>query len=95
MESLKPLGSGFTVKAIGSKQIIRSVPKELNHDQSKVLEAAQVIGYITVSMLQLNLRWSRARAVAVLDDLVADSLLWVDLQATETEYWTPQELGGT
>lgn len=94
VESLKPLGSGFTVKALGSKQVVRSVPKELNRDQSKVLEAAQVVGYATVSMLQLNLKWSRARAVAVLDDLVADSLLWVDLQAIETEYWTPQELGG-
>ena len=94
VQSLEPLSSGFTVMKVGPKQIIRSVPKELNLDQSRVLEAVQVIGYVTVSMLQLNLRWSRARARAVIDDLVADSLLWVDSQADEVEYWTPQELGG-
>ena len=73
---------------LGAKQMIRSVPKELNTDQAIVLEAIQVLGHVTVSMLQVNLRWARARAVAVIDDLVADSLVWVDLQAEETEYWT-------
>lgn len=74
---------------LGSVQMIRSVPKELNTDQSTVLEAVQVIGYVTVSMLHLNLNWEKARASAVIEDLVADSLVWVDLQARETEYWTP------
>lgn len=74
---------------LGAKQMIRSVPKELNTDQAIVLEAIQVLGYVTVSMLQINLRWARPRAVAVIDDLVAESLVWVDLQAEETEYWTP------
>lgn len=74
---------------IGSKQMIRSVPKELNTDQSTVLEAMQILGYVTVSMLQANLQWERARAVAVIEDLVADSLVWVDAQAEEKEYWRP------
>lgn len=69
--------------------MIRSVPKELNTDQSKVLEVIQVLGYVTVSMLQINLHWEQARAVAVIDDLVTDSLVWVDEQAEEIEYWTP------
>ncbi|KAG9532304.1 ESCRT-2 complex, partial [Aureobasidium melanogenum] len=97
VKSLEPLGSGFTVMKIGSKQMIRSVPKELNTDQSTVLEAIQVLGYVTVSMLQLNLGWERARAVAVIDDLVADSVVWVDAQADEKEYWSPalmHEIGG-
>lgn len=68
--------------------MIRSVPKELNNDQAVVLEAIQILGYVTISMLQINLRWNRARAVAVIEDLTADSLVWVDLQAEETEYWT-------
>ncbi|KAF2097932.1 ELL complex subunit Eap30 [Rhizodiscina lignyota] len=89
VKSLEPLGSGFTIMKLGSKQMIRSVPKELNTDQSIVLEAIQLLGYVTVSMLQINLHWERARAVAVIDDLVADSLLWVDLQCEETEYWSP------
>lgn len=69
--------------------MIRSVPKELNTDQATVLEAIQILGYVTVSMLQINLKWERARAVAVIDDLVADSLVWVDKQSDETEYWSP------
>ncbi|KAF2086687.1 EAP30/Vps36 family protein [Saccharata proteae CBS 121410] len=89
VDSLKPLGSGFTIMKLGHKQMIRSVPKELNTDQSTVLEAIQVLGYVTVSMLQLNLGWERARAVAIIDDLMNDSLVWVDKQTEETEYWSP------
>ncbi|KAL2355495.1 RNA polymerase II transcription factor complex subunit [Cryomyces antarcticus] len=89
VKSLAPLGSGFTIMHLGSKQMIRSVPKELNTDQSTVLEAIQVLGYVTVSMLQVNLQWEGARAVAVIDDLISDSLVWVDEQAEETEYWSP------
>ena len=92
VKSLKPLCSGFSEIKLGTKTMIRSIPKELNPDQAVVLEAVQVLGYITVSMLQINLRWNRARASAVLDDLVEDSLLWVDTQAEETEYWTPASI---
>lgn len=74
---------------IGHRSLIRSVPKELNTDQSTVLEAIQVLGYVTVSMLQLNLNWERPRAHAVVEDLMADSLVWVDTQAGENEYWSP------
>ena len=42
VESLKPLGSGFTVIELGRRQMIRSVPKELNTDQATVMEAIQV-----------------------------------------------------
>ncbi|EOD48941.1 uncharacterized protein LTHEOB_3931 [Neofusicoccum parvum] len=89
VKSLEPLGSGFTIVKLGHKQMIRSIPKELNTDQSAVLEAIQVMGYVTVSMLQINLTWERARAVAAIEDLLADSLLWVDKQTEETEYWSP------
>lgn len=89
VESLKPLGSGFDVIKLGSKQMIRSVPKELNPDQSTVLEIIQDLGFISVSMLQLNLQWSRPRSLAVIEDLVSDSLLWVDTQGDEKEYWSP------
>ena len=77
---------------MGSKQYIRSVPKELNTDQATVLEAIQVLGYVSLSMLQLNLHWERPRAQTVIDDLVADGLVWVDAQGRENEYWSPQGL---
>ncbi|KAI9820248.1 MAG: hypothetical protein M1827_005870 [Pycnora praestabilis] len=89
VKSLDPLGSGFADVTIGTQQMIRSVPKELNKDQSAVLEAIQLLGYVTVSMLQINYRWDRARAKTVIDDLLGDSLLWVDAQAEEKEYWSP------
>jgi ESCRT-II complex subunit VPS22 len=89
VDSLAPLGSCFSMMKIGHRSLIRSVPKELNTDQSTVLEAVQVLGYVTVSMLQVNLAWERPRACAVVEDLMADSLVWVDMQAGENEYWSP------
>lgn len=92
LESLEPLGGMFKTTRLGSTKFIRSVPKELNPDQSTVLEVIQVLGYVTISMLQANLGWEIARAIAVIDDLVADSLVWVDSQAEETEFWSPASM---
>lgn len=94
VDSLEPLGACFSIMRIGHRELIRSVPKELNTDQSTVLEAIQVLGYVTVSMLQLNLGWERPRAHAVIDDLMADSLVWVDRQAGESEFWSPAFISG-
>ena len=94
VKALEPLGSCFGIVKIGHRSLIRSVPKELNTDQSTVLEVVQVMGYVTVSMLQLNLGWGRPRAVAVVEDLMADSLVWVDHQAGENEYWSPAFITG-
>ena len=94
VKALEPLGSCFGIVKIGHRSLIRSVPKELNTDQSTVLEVVQVMGYVTVSMLQLNLGWGRPRAVAVVEDLMADSLVWMDCQAGENEYWSPAFITG-
>jgi ESCRT-II complex subunit VPS22 len=51
VKALEPLGSGFKIIDLGANQMIRSVPKELNTDQSTVLEVIQVLGYVTVSVL--------------------------------------------
>lgn len=88
--TLKPLGSSFSVLKVGNKSYIRSVPKELNTDQSSVLEAVQILGYVSVSMLMVNLSWTRARAQTAVEDLVSEGMLWVDQQAPdEWEYWSP------
>lgn len=68
--------------------MIRSIPKELNTDQATVLETIQVLGYISISMLEDNLKWENARAQTVIDDLLADGLVWVDAKAPEKEYWS-------
>ena len=88
--TLKPLGSSFSVIKVGNKAYIRSVPKELNTDQSEVLEALQVLGYVSVSMLMVNLKWTRPRAQTVLEDLIGEGMLWLDKQGLgESEYWSP------
>ena len=100
VESLKPLGASFSIITIGHKQMIRSVPKELNEDQSVVLGAIQDLSYVTVAMLEDNFGWETARAQTVLDDLLTDSLVWLNekgegnKELVEKEYWSPAGLEG-
>lgn len=89
VDSLKPLGSGFSIVAVGSKQMIRSIPKELSTDESTVLEAIQSHEPTTCSVLEGRLGWEHERAQTVLHDLLGDSLVWVDEQCSEKEYWLP------
>ncbi|KAI1333682.1 ESCRT-2 complex [Xylariaceae sp. FL0016] len=89
VSTLKPLGSSYSIIKVGNKSYIRSVPKELSTDQSSVLEAVQVLGYVSVSMLMINLRWARARAQTAIEDLLGEGMLWVDKQSDEWEYWSP------
>ncbi|KAF3033659.1 hypothetical protein E8E11_002387 [Didymella keratinophila] len=94
VRALEPLGGAYSITSIGHSKLVRSVPKELNTDQATVLEACQVLGYVTVSMLCVNLGWGRPRAVAVVEDLLAESLVWVDAAAGEREYWSSAFIGG-
>lgn len=89
VETLKPLGSSYSTLKVGHKTYIRSVPKELNTDQSAVLEVVQLLGYVTLSMLMINLQWTRARAKTSIKDLTSEGMLWVDKQCDEWEYWSP------
>lgn len=90
VETLKPLGGSYAIVKVGRKEYIRSVPRELSNDQAAVVEAAQVLGYVSVSMLMDNLDWEAARGRTVIDDLVAEGMLWVDAQTKgEKDYWSP------
>ncbi|KAG2182860.1 hypothetical protein INT44_005841 [Umbelopsis vinacea] len=42
IKTLKPLSSGFEILMIGNRRMVRSVPKELDTDQSSLLLLAQV-----------------------------------------------------
>ncbi|KAH0499557.1 hypothetical protein TgHK011_006741 [Trichoderma gracile] len=93
VETLKPLGS-YAVVVVGRREYVRSVPRELSTDQAAVVEAAQVLGWVSVSMLRDNLGWEAARCRTALDDLVAGGMLWVDGQTGgEAEYWNPGVMG--
>ncbi|WBW70639.1 ESCRT II complex subunit Dot2 [Schizosaccharomyces osmophilus] len=85
--ALKPLGPGCDIEEIAGKRYIRSLPLELSKDQNFVLEAVEVLGYVTASILKDNYGWDRGRCIHVLNDLVSKSLLWVDNQSMETTYW--------
>lgn len=87
--TLKPLGSSYSAITVGSRVYIRSVSRELNTDQSSVLEAVQALGYVTVFLLITNLSWNRARAQTILDDLVMEGMLWLAQDTQEWEYWAP------
>jgi ESCRT-II complex subunit VPS22 len=88
--ALEPLGGSYAVLRVGRLEYVRSVPRELSGDQAAVVEAAQVLGYVSVSMLRDNLGWERARCRTVIDDLVSEGMLWVDKQTgAEWEYWSP------
>ncbi|KFH43935.1 Vacuolar-sorting protein-like protein [Hapsidospora chrysogenum ATCC 11550] len=88
--TLKPLGGGYAVLRVGRREYVRSVPRELGTDQAAVVEAAQVLGYVSVGMLRDNLGWEGARCRTVIDDLVSRGMLWVDKQTGgEWEYWSP------
>lgn len=90
VETLQPLGGSYAVFRIGSKEYIRSVPRELSTDQTAVVEAVQVLGYVSVGMLRDNLGWERARCRDVIEDLMGRGMLWVDKQTKgEWEYWSP------
>ncbi|KAK9452054.1 EAP30/Vps36 family-domain-containing protein [Limtongia smithiae] len=89
VNTLAPLGEGFGIVRLANKEYIRSVPQELSRDQAVAIEAMQALGYITVPILRDNLNWETARCIALLDDMVAAGLVWVDEQARPREYWTP------
>lgn len=42
IKTLKPLGNGFEILPIGDRKMVRSVPRELNKDQTDILVLAQV-----------------------------------------------------
>lgn len=93
--TLQPLGGSYAIVTVGHKEYIRSVPRELSGDQASCVEAAQVLGYVSVSMLRDNLRWEAARCQTVIDDLVAQGMLWVDKQTGgEWQYWSPAFMAG-
>ncbi|QLQ79253.1 hypothetical protein HG537_0B06000 [Torulaspora globosa] len=89
-EMLKSLDGGFDLFEIRGKKYLRSVPNELTGDQTKILEICSILGYASISLLKANLDWKAVRSKAVLDEMVANGLLWVDEQAdAEVLYWDP------
>lgn len=85
---LSPL-AGYSVVAIGGIEFVRSVPRELDTDQSSLLViAATTGGRLTELVIRHNLGWNDVRARQALDDSVMrEGLGWVDEQDTERSVW--------
>ena len=79
---LKPLGAGYAVLEIGGITYIRSVPKELDTDQSMLLVlASDTGGRLYPSEVADKTGWSVLRANTALDDAVMrEGIAWVDEQ---------------
>ena len=89
---LEPLKGGFSIVTVGSKKMIRSVAKELSRDQAVVLEELQQHDYVTAASVMEKTGWDEARAVTVLEDLVANSMVWTCEEPEGTQYWAPPPL---
>jgi ESCRT-II complex subunit VPS22 len=91
ISALGPLGPGVSVVTLaGGERYIRSIPRELNPDQATVLEVAGVAGYVSLSMLRVNLGWEEERSKGVLEEVIVEGMVWVDEGGTEKEYWIPR-----
>ncbi|KAL4706695.1 hypothetical protein ACJJTC_014450 [Scirpophaga incertulas] len=93
VKKLRIFGNGFTVVPIGKGNfLVRSVPGELNMDQTTVLQKATLLGnaYISRQILIEDVGWTKTRADNALNDMVKDGVAWVDHQyQDETLYWFP------
>ncbi|CAI2180134.1 14391_t:CDS:2 [Funneliformis geosporum] len=91
---LKPLGNGFEIIQIGDRKMVRSVPRELNKDQSDILLLAQKRGYVTKDLITVELCWENERIKDAIDTLLIDGLCWIDEQVHPPEYWVPSFFKG-
>ncbi|RKP03215.1 hypothetical protein CXG81DRAFT_9846 [Caulochytrium protostelioides] len=89
VKTLAPLGGGLSVITLGSRQLLQSVPRELNTDDQALLTfmADGMVRGVTVEEVVRNFRWSENRAQVCLDHLIGDGILWLDLQSSRPSYW--------
>uniref|UniRef100_H2Y717 Vacuolar-sorting protein SNF8 n=1 Tax=Ciona savignyi TaxID=51511 RepID=H2Y717_CIOSA len=88
LSKLKLLGTGFTLLGTGSKQIVKSVPGELNMDHSAVLEVAQKYnGKVSNSDIEAMYNWQTERIQHVMEHLVREGMAWIDTQTPNKETW--------
>lgn len=88
---LRDLDGGFEILKIKGGKILRSIPNELTTDQTKILEVCSIMGYASVSLLRVNLKWTKVRCKSVLDEMVTNGILWIDSQPRQKEmlFWDP------
>lgn len=91
IDHLRVLGNGFKVVRAGARDLVVSVPVELNHDHADVLLLAQRDGCVTRAGLCEGLRWDPARADRALRLLLDQGMAWIDGRegSDEARFWFP------
>ena len=92
IDKLSKLGSGMKVISCGKTYIIQSIPSELSLDQNSIIQKAQSnSGYVSVSIVVSELKWTEERAIKAINDMIMEGIVWIDKQSPtgETLYWFP------
>lgn len=89
LDILRPLGAGYAIQRVGGLTYVRSVPRELDTDQSALLVlATDRGGRLTEIMVRRQTGWPAVRCHTALEDCVMrEGLAWVDEQGSDREYW--------
>ena len=90
--SLAPLGAGYEiVSAAQGVKFVRSVPRELDVDQTTLLGiASDNAGRLDEEVVVAATGWTTERARAALDNmLMREGACWIDEGPEETSYWVP------
>ncbi|CAO3642427.1 unnamed protein product [Mucor fragilis] len=89
IKTLKPLSGGYEVLPIGDRKLVRSVPKELDKDQSALLLLAQKTGYVDHDMVKNELGWNPERINTATQHLLQDGIAWLDKFGEKESFWIP------
>ncbi|GAN10127.1 vacuolar-sorting protein SNF8 [Mucor ambiguus] len=89
IKTLKPLSGGYEVLPIGDRKLVRSVPKELDKDQSALLLLAQKTGYVDYVMIKNELGWNPERIETATQHLLQDGIAWLDKFGEKESFWIP------
>jgi len=84
IKKISKLGNGFDLVKVGNKEMIVSVPIEMNRDHFTIMEVAQKDTHVNVQQLCSQLQWTKHRVDAVLQLLLEQGMVWVDTQGSAT-----------
>lgn len=94
VDKVSVLGSGLKLTTIGNQKALLSVPLEMSHDQSFVLDFASSLkgSPISAKLISERFGWDKQRAKTALLELAAEVFAWWD--AETDDYWFPAFIEG-
>jgi ESCRT-II complex subunit VPS22 len=91
IKKLHAFGNGFTLISMkNDRYIVQSIPEELNLDQTKILQLAEVKnGCLTKQDINSLLGWDNFRIDNCIEFMLKEGVIWVDGQSKPTSYYFP------